>query len=55
MHLASNNYLKLKLEIFLSHEEELGFETILSVESILSQFFMILTGCDQMDNSKIES
>ena len=37
--MASNMYIDLELKIFLSHEEELVFEKILSVESILSQFF----------------
>ena len=40
MHLGSNNYVDLKWEKILSHEEELVFEKILSVESILSQFFI---------------
>ena len=38
-HPASNNHLDLELKNFLSHEEELVFEKIRSVESILSQFF----------------
>ena len=40
MHLASNSYFELEGEKFLSHEEELVFEKIPSVESILSQFFI---------------
>ena len=40
MKLALNNYLDLKLENFPSHEEELVFKKILSVEPILSQFFI---------------
>lgn len=38
--MASNNHLDLKLKKILSHEEELVFEKIMSVESILSQFFI---------------
>ena len=40
MHSALNIYLDLKLKNFLSHEEELVFEKIIIVESILSQFFI---------------
>ena len=40
MHLSSNNYFEFKWEKILSHEEELVFEKIFSVESILCQFFI---------------
>ena len=40
MHSPLKNYFYLKWEKILSHEEELVFEKIQSVESILSQFFI---------------
>ena len=39
MRLASDIYLELKLENFLSHEEELVFEKILSVEYLVDFSF----------------
>jgi hypothetical protein len=38
--MALNNHIDREVKIFLCHEEELFFEKILSVESILSQFFI---------------
>ena len=40
MHSSLNIYFELKWEKHISHEEELVFEKTLSVESILSQFFI---------------
>ena len=40
LHSASNGHLELMLKNFLSHEEELVFEKIPSVESILRQLFI---------------
>ena len=38
--MVSNSHLDPEVKKFLSHEEELVFEKILSVESILSQIFI---------------
>ena len=40
LHPTSNNHLELKLKFFLTHEEKIVFEKILTIESILSQFFI---------------
>ena len=40
MHSSLNNYLEIKSKKFLSHEEELVGKNILSVESIINQFFI---------------